>query len=148
MIRRMKKEDLDKAAEIWLDTNQKAHSFIPAQYWEDHFELVKAQLPQAEVYVYEDEGSRQIQGFVGLNGDFIAGIFVQSQAQSRGIGTMLMSFVKNIRKQLTLNVYQKNAAAVRFYQREAFEIREERNDENTGEQEYTMVWRKQPYESI
>ena len=54
MIRELRKADINKVADIWLDTNIKAHSFIPAQYWESNLEFVKEVLPRAEVYVYED----------------------------------------------------------------------------------------------
>ena len=74
MIRELQKADINKVADIWLDTNIKAHSFIPAQYWKDNFELVKEMLLQSEVYIYED--NREIQGFIGLNGEYVEGIFV------------------------------------------------------------------------
>ena len=32
MIRELRKDDIDKVADIWLDTNIKAHYFIPTQY--------------------------------------------------------------------------------------------------------------------
>ena len=51
MIRELQKADINKVAEIWLDTNIKAHSFIPAQYWKSNVELVKELLLQATVYV-------------------------------------------------------------------------------------------------
>lgn len=38
-----------KVADIWLDTNIKAHNFIPAQYWESYYEPVKEMLLQAEI---------------------------------------------------------------------------------------------------
>ena len=34
MIRELQRDDINKVADIWLDTNIKAHYFIPAQYWE------------------------------------------------------------------------------------------------------------------
>ena len=37
MIRKMEKEDLDRVSKIWLDTNIKAHDFIPAQYREKNY---------------------------------------------------------------------------------------------------------------
>ena len=37
MIRSMKQSDLDLVVLIWLDTNIKAHDFIPSSYWRDHF---------------------------------------------------------------------------------------------------------------
>lgn len=139
-MRRLKRTDIDCVADIWLDTNIKAHNFIPRQYWLDNFEAVKDMLIQAEIYVYEDAG--EIQGFIGLSGDYIAGIFVRSKAQSGGIGKQLLDFVKGIKNRLTLNVYQKNIRAVSFYQREEFQIRFEDIDENTGEKEYFMEWIK------
>ena len=56
MIRKMEKEDQDRVSKIWLDTNIKAHDFIQAQYWEKNYEQVREMLPQAEVYVWEENG--------------------------------------------------------------------------------------------
>ncbi len=138
MIRRLRITDIDSVADIWLDTNIKAHDFIAAQYWLENIETVKEMLAQAEVYVYEDEG--EIQGFIGLNDDYIAGIFVRYAVQSSGIGKQLLDFVKSIKKELHLNVYQKNMRAIKFYQREKFQIQSEGMDESTGEKEYSMRW--------
>ena len=139
MIRVVQKADITKVADIWLDTNIKAHNFISAQYWESNYELVKELLGQAEVYVYED--ARQIQGFIGLNDEYIEGIFVSDEMRSQGIGKLLLDFVKESRTQLSLNVYQKNTRAIHFYQREGFEIQNEGLDEATGEKDYVMTWR-------
>ena len=65
MIRKLQNSDINSVAEIWLDTNIKAHDFISQQYWIDNFEMVKEMFLQAEIYVYENE--EQIQGFIGLN---------------------------------------------------------------------------------
>lgn len=138
MIRELQKADIERVAEIWLDTNIKAHNFIPSQYWLDHYAAVKNQLAQAEVYVYESEET--IQGFIGMIHDYIAGVFVWYQAQSNGIGKELLKFVKGNREKLTLNVYQKNSRAVRFYQREGFKIQSEGRDEDTKEKDYVLIW--------
>ena len=140
MIRELRKADINKVADIWLDTNIKAHSFIPAQYWKNNFEFVKEALLQAEVYVYENDN--EIQGFIGLNDEYIEGIFVSDEGQSQGIGKMLLNFVKNKRNALHLNVYEKNTRAMAFYQREGFEILCSGLDDATGEKEYTMVWQQ------
>ena len=141
MIRRLQNTDIDRVADIWLDANLKAHSFISPQYWKDNFEPVKEMLPRAEVYVYEDD--REIWGFIGLNGEYIEGIFVSGEMQSRGIGKRLLDFVKTKKTELRLNVYQKNTRAIRFYQREGFKILLEGMDEATGEKEYEMTWRQE-----
>jgi len=53
-----------------------------------------------------------------------------------------MCYVKNIKNQLSLSVYQKNIRAVNFYQKEDFNIQSENVDENTGEKEYIMTWKR------
>ena len=140
MIRKLRKADINKVADIWLDTSIKAHYFIPAQYWKRNFDLVKELLLQATVYVYEDK--QEIQGFVGLSDEYIEGIFVSAEMQSQGIGKILLNYVKGKRNNLLLNVYQKNARAISFYQREGFEIQCNGIDEATGERDYAMAWQR------
>ncbi len=52
-----------------------------------------------------------------------------------------MDYIKDKKISLRLNVYQKNARAISFYQREGFIIQCEGLDEATGEKEYTMLWK-------
>lgn len=138
MIRKLQKIDINRVADIWLKTNLKAHYFIPEQYWTNNYEVVKEMLPQAEVYVYEDD--KIIQGFIGINDEYIEGIFVSDEMQSRGIGKMLLDYIKDKKDRLQLKVYQKNVRAMSFYQREGFTIQSEEMDEFTGEKEYVMNW--------
>lgn len=138
MIRTLQKADINRVVDIWLDTNIKAHSFIPSQYWKSNCDLVREMLPHAEVYVYENE--QGIQGFAGLNGDYMEGIFVSDGMQSQGIGKRLLDFIKSKKVKLCLNVYRKNMRAIHFYQREGFKIQHEGIDEATGEKDYTMIW--------
>lgn len=140
MIRELRKVDINKVAEIWLDTNIKTHYFISAQYWKSNFELVKELLLQATVYVYEDK--QEIQGFIGLSNEYIEGIFVSAEMQSQGIGKILLNYVKGKRNKLILNVYQKNTRAISFYQREGFEIQYSGLDEAAGEKDYVMAWQQ------
>ena len=72
--------------QIWLQANLDAHAFIPASFWEAHFEMVRDMLPQAELYVHEGEDTQQIDGFIGLTENHIEGIFVAKSARSKGIG--------------------------------------------------------------
>ena len=138
MIRKMQNVDINKVADIWLKTNLEAHDFIPGQYWTSNYEAVKKMLPQAEVYVYED--NKIIQGFVGVRDEYIEGIFVSGKMQSHGIGKALLDYIKDKKARLQLNVYQKNVRAMSFYQREGFTIQSEGLDEFTGEKEYVMEW--------
>lgn len=138
MIRKLQKVDINKVADIWLKTNLKTHYFIPEQYWTNNYEVVKEMLPQADVYVYEDD--KIIQGFVGINNEYIEGIFVSDEMQSCGIGKMLLDYIKDKKDKLQLKVYQKNVREMSFYQREGFTIQSEEMDEFTREKEYVMNW--------
>jgi len=142
MIRNFNTADINEIIRIWLDTNIRSHYFISKNYWLSNYESVKNILPESEVYVYEDDDSHKITGFIGLTDNYIEGIFVKSNYQSKGIGKQLLNHVKSVKAALTLRVYQKNERAVKFYQREHFHIRSESVDENTDEKEFTMEWNK------
>ena len=90
--------------------------------------------------IYKDD--KIIQGFIGINDEYIEGIFVSDEMQSCGIGKLLLDYIKNKKVRLRLNVYQKNTRALSFYQREGFDIQCEGFDGATGEKEYTMLWQQ------
>lgn len=140
MIRKFKTDDLNTVMKIWLETNIRTHDFIPASYWQGNFEAVKGMLPHAKIYIYEEEDI--IQGFVGLTGNYIAGIFVAQNFQSQGVGKSLLEYCKNSHTELSLHVYKKNTRAVKFYLRESFAVLKEQTDESTGETEFDMNWTK------
>lgn len=140
MVRDFQAEDLNRIMELWLETNIQAHDFIKKRYWQDHFDEVMEILPNASVYVYEDNGS--IEGFIGLVDNYIAGIFISKDNQSRGIGRQLLHHVKGNHNELSLKVYEKNQRAVKFYLREGFLVTEKQEDRENGEVEYEMVWNR------
>ena len=140
MIRKLESNELEIVMEIWLDTNINTHDFINTSYWKENYNLVKEMLPDAIIFVYED--NNQIQGFIGLMGNYIAGIFINSNSQSKGIGKALLNYVKEYNSELLLQVYKKNLRAVNFYLREDFVVSKEQIDENTNEVELVMSWTK------
>ena len=140
MIRKFETRDLDAVTQIWLHGNLDAHPFIPVSFWTDHFETVRDMLPQAELYVHENEDTRQIDGFIGLTENHIEGIFVAKAARSKGVGKALLDYVKSRRPRLDLSVYQKNERALAFYRREQFVVQSEGIDGDTNEAEIQMLW--------
>ncbi|NLY46534.1 MAG: N-acetyltransferase [Tissierella sp.] len=140
MIRKFDINELETVMGIWLDTNIKAHDFIDPNYWRENYDLVKEMLPDATVFVYEDND--QVQGFIGLMDNYIAGIFVNSNSQSKGIGKALLNYVKENNSELSLQVYKKNFPAINFYLREDFLVIEEQIDKNVDEVELIMNWKK------
>ena len=140
VIRRMRPEDLEPLVAIWLAGNLDAHPFIPAEYWQAHLPMLREALPQASVWVAAtDQGPL---GFLGLQGDSIAGLFVAPAARGRGIGAKLLDTAKALHPLLTLGVYRQNARAVRFYRRQGFAVVEEHPAPPGGIPEYRMVWQR------
>lgn len=139
MIREFKIEDLERVMEIWLQSNIETHSFIDKKYWEDNYSMVKEILPSAEIYIYEE--NKNILGFIGIIGSYIAGIFVDKNFRSQGIGKKILDYCKSLKRELSLSVYEKNIKAYSFYSREGFQVVEKKIDENTNEIELVMCWR-------
>ena len=105
---------------------------------------MEKQLLKADIFVYDLNG--EIKGFIGLMDEYIAGIFVDKAYRSQGIGRQLLEYVKQLHSTLSLNVYQKNERALRFYRENGFTIVSKQNDEHTGEIEFTMVLNKNKVE--
>ena len=122
MIRKMEERDLDRVIQIWLEGNLQAHPFINSGYWKSNLRLVREMLPRSQVFIDEQEGI--ITGFMGLNGNKIEGLFVNSNFQSKGIGRSLVQLAKSI------------------YNKAGFNVIEQRTEEETQEEELLMRWKK------
>jgi ribosomal protein S18 acetylase RimI-like enzyme len=138
IIRKPLLTEIEAVIKIWLDGNIQTHPFIQPDYWLNHIEYMRQVLPMSEVYVCEVEG--EIAGFIGLDGDYIAGLFVSKAYQSQGVGRRLVEFIKQLHPTLTLAVYKQNERAMQFYAKLNFVVVEERIDANTNEVELLMRW--------
>ena len=138
MIRPLEIADLDEVMQIWLEGNLQAHDFIAPEYWRQNYNYVKKILSQSTVYVYEDG---QIKGFIGMQDDFIAGIFVRQDCRGQGVGRQLLDFVKGQKHRLQLTVYEKNTSAVKFYTQNGFITISDQTDPATNEKEFLMQWK-------
>lgn len=135
-IREFTSGDIEDVMKIWLEANCQAHSFIPSSYWEGNYEYVMQELPGAEILVYMTE--YKTEGFIGIQDHYIAGLFVRTENQGRGIGTALLKEACRRYRDLSLRVYAKNVKAVRFYKKSGFAIQSSETELGTGEIEYIM----------
>ena len=143
MIRPMTLDDISRVGDVWLETSIEAHDFVPADFWRsDHKTMTEKLLPQAEGYVHVAEG--QLDAFITWEGDFIHCLFVQPKSQRHGIGSSLLSRVKQEHGVLRLKVYQQNRDARAFYESHGFFLTGESTCPYTGCAEFEMEWRRQP----
>lgn len=131
----MKSTDINRVMDIWLSTNLEAHPFIDPNYWYQNLSNVQNAIQQAEVYCSVSANDR-IQGFIGLQGNYIAGLFIAKEYQSQHLGTKLLNVAKGKHQQLILDVYLENQRAVKFYQQNGFQIT------NRNNLEAEMTWLK------
>lgn len=140
MIRKFNNNDIESVMTIWLESNTDAHDFIKPEYWKNNYNSVKSAILKAEIYISETDS--MINGFIGLTGNYIAGIFVSKPYRSKGIGTSLLNFAKEHRDRLILSVYEKNQKAVKFYKESGFIIESKQTDSDTMQTEYIMHWKR------
>lgn len=131
--------ELDQIMRIWLNENIRAHGhYVPESYWRENEPLVRDLIRSATVYVSQDNNG--INGFCGLQGTYIAGVFVDVKMQGHGIGGQLLTAVQADHNALTLSVYEANTRAVKFYQQHGFTIAKRGHDEDNDVNELTMSW--------
>ena len=140
MIRKFRSDDMDRVMQLWYTGNIDAHDFIPMDYWGAHCDAVRDMMRQADIYVYEIGGT--IQGFAGMTGNYLAGIFVDKHHRSMGIGQSLIVHIKEQYPSFTVEVYRENRRAIEFYLREGFSIIAGEIDQDTGKYEFTLSWSK------
>ncbi|WP_028582054.1 N-acetyltransferase [Desulfogranum japonicum] len=137
MIRSFYQSDLEGVLNIWLTASIKAHSFMPAEYWQSKVnDMREIYLPASESYVYEERGD--ILGFLSIYQNNLAAIFVSPLKQGNGIGSKLIEHVKSKYQVLNLCVYKGNIDSIEFYKKHGFTIVYEQIDEHTGHPEIAM----------
>lgn len=135
MIREYQSADLDSIMAIWLQGNEQAHSFIPAEFFRNNYELVKLVIPASKIYVQDIDG---VKGFIGLTDNYIAGLFVTADFRRQGIGQALLQKAKQQYNELLVNVYKQNESAIAFYLSQGFTIVAEGVNEENNQPELLM----------
>jgi putative acetyltransferase len=98
-----------------------------------------------EIWLIEDSG--RVVGFAGLSDGWLDHLYVDTDSQSRGAGSMLLEHVKRLQPGgIRLWVFQKNLGARRFYERHGFRL--EKVTDGSGNMEHEpdalYVWQPRP----
>ena len=140
IIRKFYEPDLRKVMKIWYDSNLEVHDFIDVSYWNRNFDYVSRVLFRVQVYVYEING--KVVGFVGFDDDYLMGLFVDAEYRGFGIGERLLNHIKEEHDFFTLHVFEKNRSAIRFYWKMGLRTIESEVNEDLGEVEYRMFYKR------
>ncbi len=141
MIRKMKETEIDTLVYLWFKTSVQAHNFIAEDFWKSQMLAMKeTYLPNCDTYIYEEDNN--ILGFISYHQGFVPALFVSIEAQSQGIGSKLLDFIKQQYQQLQLTVYAENQRAHSFYMAQGFKNSGRQICEHTDHEEILMQWCK------
>ena len=102
--------------------------------------FVALKIDAGAVTVAERRG--RVAGFLALEGDYVACLYIDGAHRGRGLGHRLLKRAKRQRARLSLWTFQANAAARRFYEREGFveHQRTDGHDNDEGLPDVEYVW--------
>ena len=143
-VRRADKNDLSRIAEI-LVFNYRLY-FYPIFQSDDYYfnELSVLSLMKEyesgldSLYVYDDGA---VKGFIKIEGTYIARLFVEPVLQNASIGSQLLEYAIREHNADHLWALEKNAKAIRFYERHGFTATGEKKQED-GTSEYLVLLKK------
>ena len=90
------------------------------------------------LYVYDDG---VVKGFIKIEGTYIARLFVEPVLQNASIGSQLLEYAIKEHNADHLWTLEKNAKAIRFYERHGFSVTGEKKPEE-GTSEYLVLLKK------
>lgn len=143
MIRRATLNDASRIAEILVFTKRMNYrrifqndkvSFGEIQVYPLAAEYLENPDKLEQIWVYDDEF---VKGMVHIDGETIAELYVDSFFANQGIGGKLIQFATDQKQCRRLWVLEKNADAIRFYERYGFTLTGERRLEE-GTTEYIV----------
>ena len=144
IIRKADRNDLSRIAEIQVFNYRL--NFYPIFKSDEYYfnELrVPALMQKYEsgldsLYVYDDGA---VKGFIKIEGTYIARLFVEPVLQNASIGSRLLEYAIREHNADYLWVLEKNAKAIRFYERHGFTATGEKKLED-GTSEYLLLLKK------
>jgi putative acetyltransferase len=108
VIRQYEDQDLNDLLTAWAAASEIAHPFLSEEFLASERENIpNLYLPNAETWVFEASG--QVVGFIALIGNEVGAIFVHPGHQRMGVGQRLMDKAKELREELEVEVFVKNA---------------------------------------
>jgi GNAT superfamily N-acetyltransferase len=122
VIRRARPEDAAAVGEVFVRTRD-VMTYLPRIPDADRPRLGGWILERHEVWVADEEGT--VVGFAGLRPGWLDHLYVDPDAQGRGIGQGLLEHAQGLQPNgLELWVFQQNTGARRFYERHGFRLAE------------------------
>ncbi|WP_043265160.1 GNAT family N-acetyltransferase [Streptomyces sp. CT34] len=154
IIRRYRPADQDAVTDLWSRAARQTHPFIEGEGEGERARLLREMyLVRAENWVAERQGA--VIGLLGPlsaesgdgGGAEVGGLFVAPEAQGCGTGRELLEHAAARHGALSLEVFEENVRARRFFAHLGFTERGRRTDERTGHPRIALE-RQAPLRSV
>jgi putative acetyltransferase len=131
-VRPYRSTDEEAVIRVWSRAASIAHPFVEDEGtgWRAD-QMREVYLIQADNWVAQT-GKGRIVGLLGLLGTEIGGLFVDPSAQGTGVGRLLVEHAAQLHGDLTVEVYELNERAHRFYEHMGFVPIGQRVEDDTG----------------
>jgi ribosomal protein S18 acetylase RimI-like enzyme len=134
--------DAELIAAIFTSSRRAAMPYLPLLYTESQvLDWIRdVVLPDSRVTLAVS-GDRRMGGFASVQSGVLEHLYVSSQLQGQGLGTLLLAAAKEESPQgLRLHVFQQNLSARRFYEGRGFALVELRDGSSNEEGEPDAVY--------
>lgn len=123
LIRRATAIDGELLVDRWLKSVRATHAFVSDEDIESMIPHVRSYLSSstAEIWVACDT-SGTVMGFMGLSGSKMDALFLAPEFHRRGAGRLLVRHAQTLHAELTVDVNEQNATALRFYEACGFAV--------------------------
>ncbi len=115
-------EDLPRIVEVWEASVRATHHFLTEADIQYIKSLVEDDLAQIETLLGMRDGDGQVIGFIGVEGDEVAALFIHPDWRGKGVGRRLFSYAVETLGATRVDVNEQNDQAVGFYRRMGFEV--------------------------
>ena len=121
-IRGARRAEREQLVDIWLRSVRATHGFLTATDVDGLTEPARAYLTSdEELFVLVDTGDVPV-GFMGLEENDVASLFLDPSVHRRGGGRLLIAHAAELRGELTVTVNEQNTGAVAFYEACGFRV--------------------------
>ena len=118
-IRTAREADFDTLTDLWERSARSTHAFMDDDAFAHQRPRIRdLLLPSMDVWVAEDHG--ELLGFVGARDAVVELLYVAPEAQGRGLGRALLSYVDGGAGPRSVEVFADNTVGVAFYRSQGF----------------------------
>lgn len=130
-IRRATPGDRDAMFDVWRRATHATHAFVSDADLQAFVPLVQEYVAgRSEFWVLTAGGP--IVGFMGLSGRHLESLFIAPEHHGQGGGRRLVRHAHDLHGELTVDVNEQNAGAVRFYEACGFVVEGRSELDETG----------------